>query len=132
MNTEWKRDKQYESKIYTISKIFGGTIYHVEVWVEDLKKSTRFWFGASSGIKRKELSIFEHKERKSSGGIKALLWIRNMIYNFYEWYEPDEGKSSYACIRWSDNRRRKIYERLLREGFQYMIIDKEKILIKRL
>lgn len=127
---EWKRSKEYKDIYYT-SEVFNGCTYMVTVYVEDMfHKSIRFWFGASSGKKRKNLEVFEEKRDKSTGGIKALIWIKNSMLSFPEYYSHNEDKKQFICIQWSDNRRRNIYKRLEREGFYFMQIDGQKTLIK--
>jgi hypothetical protein len=42
------------------------------------------------------------------------------------------GRNQYLCVGWADNRRRNIYERLVKEGFQFMVEGGRKILIKKL
>lgn len=118
---------------YTISKYFGKYKYVVSVFVEETDKSLKYWVGASSGRKRKQLDIFEQKSDKSFGGIKALLWIKSCIFEFPKTHNKYvHGRKEYICIQWSDSRRRDIYSRLIKYGFEFQMIGGEKTLIKRL
>lgn len=131
---KWSRYEQQRDTYYII-KEFNGYKYRVVVYVEKTDKSIKYWFGASSGKKRKEFDIFEDKNNKSLGGIKALFWIKECIFDFPIFYGEIRDLSNlnqYLCIQWVDNRRRDIYSRLQKEGFQFMQISREKILIKKL
>jgi hypothetical protein len=130
---EWVRCNDCgEDETYTKQEVFNGFTYYLEAWIDKTFKTEIFWFAMSSGKKRKELKIFEEKENKSSGGIKPLLWAKKEILNFPEFIKNPLNKKQYLAISWSDSRRRDIYKRLEREGFQFQIIDKQKVLIKKL
>jgi hypothetical protein len=103
--------------------------------IETLNKSLRCWVSVSSGKKRKELDIFHDKDNKSLGGIKALFWIKRVILEFPNYFDKmydTSGLNVYLCIGWADNRRRNIYSRLEKEGFYFMNIDNQKVLIKQI
>lgn len=127
----WIKHKDY-TNVYYCSEEFNGYTYVIQIIPEVLSKSIRYWPSLSSGTKRKELDIFEEKPNKSKGGIKALLWAKDAILDFPNWYKYSYGKQQYICIAWADNRRRNIYERLKSEGFKFMKIDGNKILIKKI
>ncbi len=130
---EWKlKDKGQNYKVYTASKDFNGDLYVVTVYVDKSLKSDKFWIGVSSGKKRKHREVFEEKEYKSKGGIKALMWIKDCIFDFPVWYRNDYNKKQYICIHWSDSRRRDIYKRLENYGFTFSFDGGEKILMKKL
>ena len=128
----WERFKENGWLLYSVSKTFDKCVYKIDMVVDDTFKNTKFWVSVSSGNKRKDLEIFMEKDKKSTGGIKALLWCKTMILSFPDFYrlKNNYNKPCYIHIHWSDNKRRNIYERLLKEGFKYMIIDNKKILIK--
>lgn len=129
----WSADKEY-SNYWNTSKEFDGITYFVEVWVEVSNKSRKYWFGASSGRKRRDLEVFEQKNTKSLVGLKPLMWIKSCIYNFPKFYLAEfeiDGYNQYICIAWSDSRRKKIYSRLLREGFRFGKVGNINCLIKR-
>ena len=133
METDWTRDRDWGQVVYTKSRYFNGCKYCVFISVES-KKCTKYSVGVSSGKKRKHLDIFEEKDSKSSGGIAALLWIKQMIYEFPKWYNENYiviGKQ-YLIIGWADSKRRNVYSRLLNEGFVYMIEYNRKVLRKEL
>lgn len=133
---EWLISETHYDSFY-LSEYFNGYKYTCHVWVEAGGKSFKFWFGASSGKKRKELDIFEDKDNKSLGGLKALFWLKRCVLEFSDWYSPkyirgaaDNKKSKIICISWADAKRRDIYSRL--EGFSFNIIDGNKVLTKKL
>jgi hypothetical protein len=98
-------------------------------------KSIKLWVALSSGKKRKDLKIFEDKENKSFGGIKALIWVKKAILEFPEYYKEayiTEDVKLYICIQWSDNRRRDVYKRLEKDGFYFKHIDGSKALVKEI
>lgn len=130
---EWIRDINYKN-VYCISKKFNNYQYNVIITVfdETESKSIKYWIAASSGKKRREFEIFEEKETKSLGGIKALFWIKEAILDFPGYYGNPYGKAQYICISWADRRRRDIYKRLKAEGFNFAMEDGSKILIKKL
>jgi hypothetical protein len=128
---DWTRDRNYDYKVFTCSENFNGDTYKIMVYIEESHKSVKFYIGASSGNKRDKLEIFEEKQTKSRGGIKALLWIKSKMFEFPEYFDS-RVKNQYICISWSDNRRRNIYKRLEKEGFQFMVEDGKKILMKKL
>ena len=129
---EWIKDKAYTNVYYT-STIFNGYQYNAVMALEETDKSVKYWFSISSGKKRKEFQIFEDKENKSLGGIRALFWIKEAMYDFPLFYGYRiRGRKQYLCVGWADNRRRNIYERLIKEGFQFRSERGNKILIKKL
>lgn len=129
---EWKINTEYMDSFYC-TKEFNGYTYWVEGWAHINAKSIHLWIGASSGKKRRDLSIFEEKDNKSMGGIRALLWIKQMVLEFPEFYRRyAHGKQMYLCIGWADTRRRDIYERLKSEGFMFMVVDGRKCLMKKI
>jgi hypothetical protein len=129
----WEKDERYKN-VYTTSKIFDTYQYNVIISLEDetMSKSIKYWVSASSGKKRKEFTIFEEKEAKSLGGIKALFWIKEAILDFPSFYKNPYNKVEYICIAWADSRRRDIYERLKKEGFVFAMESGVKILRKKL
>lgn len=128
---EWTKYEDF-TNVYVTSKIFNGYQYNVIITVMDKAKSIKYWVAASSGKKRREFEIFEDKEFKSLGGIKALFWIKEAILDFPSFYRNPYKKTEYICIGWADNRRRDIYERLKKEGFNFAMEQGSKILIKKL
>ena len=130
--SDWERVKGYIN-LFTCTETFNGCKYVVEVQSEDRTKSIRLWVAVSSGKKRKELKIFEEKENKSLGGLKALLWIKKVVLDFPRFYKElyrTEDIKLYICISWADSRRRDIYQRLEKEGFFFRQIDGSKTLVK--
>lgn len=117
---------------YKVSKEFEGDIYTVIITAYRTFKSEKFWIAASSGKKKKHRKVLEEKELKSRGGIKALLWIKEVVLAFPAFYENPHNKKQYIVIHWSDSRRRNIYKRLEREGFKFAIDEGFKVLMKRL
>lgn len=128
---EWTKVEGYWN-VYKTSKIFNGYHYSVFITVSNYIKTQKYWVAASSGKKRRELEIFEDKESKSLGGIKALLWIKEAMLDFPFFYKNPYNKREYICIEWSDSRRRDVYERLNKEGFNFAMTKGGKILMKKL
>lgn len=131
---EWIKDSQYTNTYYT-TETFNGYQYNALVIIEETHKSIKYWFHVSSGKKRKEFEIFEDKENKSLGGLRALFWVKDAMYDFPKYFSSRrnlKNKKVYVCIGWADTRRRNIYARLQKEGFQFMIEGGRKILIKKL
>ena len=130
---EWElKERDYYYELYTTSKEFNGDVYVASVQVYRTLKSDKFWFHVSSGKKRKHFEVFEDKEYKSHGGMKALFWIRDAMYDFPKFYKNHYNKKQYLVVGWADTRRRNIYSRLQKEGFQFMIDEGRKVLIKKL
>lgn len=129
---EWIKDTKYTNVYYT-SKQFNGFTYNAVMTLEESDKSVKYWFSTSSGKKRKDFEIFEEKDNKSFGGIKALLWLKDCLFNFPVFFAPKlYGRTAYLVVGWADTRRRDIYARLQKEGFQFMVEGGRKILIKKL
>lgn len=129
---EWIKDKRYTNLYYT-SEIFNGYKYNAVMTLEETDKCLKYWFSVSSGKKRREFEIFEEKDNKSLGGIRALFWIKQAMYDFPEFYKNRVyGRKEYICVGWADKRRRDIYERLIKEGFTYEMEYNRKILRKKL
>lgn len=122
---KWLKDARFEDKVFYTTEKFNGCTYLVEIWIQEFSKMQRFWVAVSSGKKRKMLDVFEAKDIKSSGGLKALFWCRSAIYDFIEFYGP--LKPTYVCIAWSDSRRRDIYTKYLKD-FKITMIDRKKVL----
>lgn len=116
---------------FKVSKEFEGDVYTVIITAYKTLKSDKFWVAVSSGKKKKHREVFEEKDYKSKGGIKALLWVKEVILAFPAFWQNPYNKRQYIVIHWSDNRRRNIYKRLEREGFKFMVDEGFKVLIKR-
>ena len=128
----WTKDKNYTNVWITTEK-FNGYQYNVIVIPDISGKTIKYWIHASSGKKRKEFEIFEDKEHKSLGGIRALFFIRDAMYDFPKYFSNRVGsRTEYLCIGWADSRRRNIYQRLEKEGFQFANHEGKKILMKKL
>ena len=130
----WEKDSMF-TNVWTVKESFNYFTYKVTAIIDKTPKSDKFWISAGSGKKRKELDIWEEKPNKSLGGLKALLWMKRMVLDFPNYYVNScfgrENKRRYLIIAWSDNRRRNIYERLLKEGFVFTIQDNKKVLMKK-
>lgn len=117
-------------------KFFNGCVYRLTIIAYSSNKSVKFWIAVSSGRKRKDLDIFEDKETKSFGGLKALMWLKNKMYEFPKFYNDhysfEANKKQYFQIRWADSRRREIYRRLIKEGFRFIRDGHRKILMKKI
>ena len=129
---EWIKDPKYTNVWYTTKK-FGKYQYNVLVIPEQTDKTIKYWVHASSGKKRKEFEIFEEKASKSLGGIRALFWIKEAMYDFPKYFSNRvRNRTEYLMIGWADSRRRNIYQRLEKEGFLFMVDNGNKILMKKL
>lgn len=131
---DWMKDKNY-TNVWVTTKKFNGYQYNVIVIPDISDKTIKYWVHASSGKKRKEFEIFEDKKNKSLGGIRALFFIRDAMYDFPKYFRNIsniEGKKEYLMIGWADSRRRDIYQRLEKEGFQFANHEGKKILMKKL
>ena len=136
---EWNKLEKYQDCFYT-SKEFNGYTYNVVISVEKSDKSIKYFVAVSSGKKRKEFDIFEEKLNKSFGGIRALFWIREAVYDFPFFHTNSpygrglvQGKNCYLCVGWADSRRKKIYQRYLeKDGFVLMRDNNYNILMKKL
>jgi len=129
---EWIKDPLYTNTYYTTEK-FNGYQYNVLVITEESPKTIKYWIHASSGKKRREFEIFEDKENKSLGGIRSIFWIKEAMYDFPNYFKNKvRDRQQYICIGWSNNRRRNIYSRLIKEGFEFRSEQGRKILIKKL
>ena len=129
---EWTKHKEYVDCYYT-SREFNGYTYNTVISVEVSDKSVKYYVAVSSGKKRRDFDIFEEKSSKSFGGIRALFWIKEAMYDFPKFYSRwVENRNQYICIGWADSRRRDIYKRLEKRGFQFMIEGGRKILMKKL
>ena len=129
---EWNKLDGYTNVFYKLNK-FNGCMYKISITIEETGKSIRMWVDVSSGKKRRHLDIFEEKDDKSYGGIKALMWLKQTMLGFPEWFKSNyntEDVKLYICIAWSDSRRRDIYSRLEKEGFFFKKIDRCKVLVK--
>lgn len=132
----WRRiEDPYWDEVYEMKEEFNGDVYSVFISCEHNPKSVRYWVSTSSGKKRKHREIFEEKESKSKGGIKALLWIKDKVLEFPKWYNDNqcrvENKKEYICVHWTDSKRRNVYSRLQNYGFKFTVDGKYKILMKR-
>lgn len=124
----WVRDKRWTGEVYYTTAVFNNCVYKLEVEIEVRSKSEICWVALSSGKKRKFLDTFEAKPQKSTGGVKALVWAKNILEKISELLARTD-KKVYICIGWSDNRRRDIYSRYLTD-FHLGMINNRKVLIK--
>lgn len=128
---EWKLiEEGYNFEEYQISKTVNGDKYNVIITVYRTLKVDKFWVAVSSGKKRKQELLFEDKEYKAKGGLKALFWVKQVILEFPKFYGNAYNKRQYIIIHWSDNRRRDIYKRLEKDGFRFTMEDGYKVLMK--
>lgn len=130
----WEKDKRYANTFFC-TEIFNDYKYVVSISTEERSKSIRFWVFASSGKKRSELEIYEDKPNKSFGGIRALLWMKKAVLSFPDYYHRHyrtEGMKLIICIAWADSKRKRVYERLKKEGFFFSHIDGNETLIKKI
>jgi len=129
----WEKDTKF-TNVWHAFNTFNGFTYEVVAIIDKTDKSDKFWFSVGSGKKRKDISVWEQKDKKSLGGVSALIWIKNMILYFPEYYTSTpygkDKKRRYLIIGWSDNKRRNIYERLKKYGFRFSMESGNKILIK--
>ena len=131
---EWIKDPEYTNVYYTAKK-FNDYQYNVIITTEETDKSLKYWIHVSSGKKRREFEVFEDKENKSLGGIRALFWVKEAMFDFGDYIKRRrnlDNKNIYICVGWADNRRRNIYQRLEKEGFRFSMGGGKKILIKQL
>ena len=108
-------DIKYRSKNeynQTLEMIFYKTKYIGKVlWEICLQVST----------KRNE---FKYLEQPGKGGLYNLAWAKYVLVEFIN-SELDNSKDNVIVIRWDDSRRRRVYERYLKDlGFQYTIYNK--------
>ena len=135
-NKSWKMDLQYENA-FSIYKKFNSTFYKLTTQLQYHGKTIKYWVFLSSGKKRKEFNYYENKPNKSDGGIKALLWAKEKIFSFHEFFISNycignEVKNFYICLKWADSKRRNVYSRLIKYGFYFMYDEGEKILMKKI
>ena len=123
---EWSQKIEDGYKVYQTEEVFNGDTYRLEVTVDTESKTTKFWISLSSGRKRRDLEILEEKGKKSRGGLKALFWAREAIKDF------EKGlNSGTLVIGWSDTRRKKIYQKYLKD-FQIMKFNEGFVLVKKI
>ena len=105
----FERRAEYEGEHYLTTKTFGNCTYYLFFTIQDAK----VWVSLSSGNKRKYALVFEEKEVKSTGGLKALLWAKETMLLFPDWYlsRPCANHIIMLCIKPADNRRKIIYQR---------------------
>lgn len=109
----------------------NNTKYLVEFSVYENHKTSNIYVGFSGDKKRKKRDSFSSLGNKN--GLKPLIKAKEIILNFVEWYNETYiiPKTAYLCIGWSDNRRKKIYSRLLRDGFKLSKIGNEMLYVKK-
>lgn len=115
----FERRTEYEGEHYLTTKTFGNCTYYLFFTIQDAK----VWVSLSSGNKRKYALVFEEKEVKSTGGLKALLWAKETMLLFPDWYLGKAERSltsekrsaanriTMLCVKPVDNRRKIIYQR---------------------
>lgn len=127
----WLKTKDFEGyEMYSAKEKFDGIVYNLIIYVWEQRSTELFWIGLSSGNKRKDLRVFEDKPKKIPASLKGLLWAKDMILKFPEYYGNKLNKKQYLCISWADSRRRDIYSRLEKYGFKFDFIGGQKALIK--
>ena len=124
-----------ESLDYHFTELYVNEVkYRMEFLIDLTLNSTKIYTSISSGKKRKLLNIFEEKIEKSFNGLKPLIIAKKIMYEFGEYYKKEwiNYGDVFLCIQWSDNRRKNIYSRLLKEGFRFSKVDKTTTLIKNI
>ncbi|WP_373752354.1 hypothetical protein [Jeotgalibaca porci] len=128
----------YISKIRMPSGQTAEIIF--EAYTSENNEHTYFWVVLDVYHKRKQR---DENVLKQTGkdGIQTLLWAKKQIIEFEELLL--EGHISwlkenvYIALGWEDNRRRRVYERGLRDiGFRYEyssdVWDGKKVLLKKI
>ena len=124
-----------ESLDYHFTEFYVNDVkYRMEFLIDLTLNSTKIYASISSGKKRKLLNVFEEKKEKSNNGLKPLIIAKNIMYEFGCYYKKEwiNYGDVFLCIQWSDNRRKNIYARLLKEGFKFTKVDKIPTLIKNI
>ena len=138
MKTFKKHTRDYSDEYifgwYKSTKLKSGKT--IEIWFtpEEFQSKLLFWVYAVTYHKRKqEKYIFLTTNNKD--GVAGLLWLKEQILLFEEEYqsEPETDKDTYIVVSWDDNRRRNVYNRgLSKYGYQFNMIDNEKVLRKKI
>lgn len=124
-----------ESLDYHFTEFYVNEVkYRMEFYINLTLNSTKIYTSISSGKKRKLLNIFEEKGIKNNNGLKPLIIAKNIMYEFGCYYKKEwiNYGDVFLCIQWSDNRRKNIYTRLLKEGFRFTKVDNTTTLIKNI
>lgn len=80
--------------------------------------------------KRKE--SFKYKQQTGTDGLKSLIWAKGCIKDFID-KEIDREVENVIIVQWDDNKRRKAYERGLKElGFKLTNFDKRMSLLLKI
>ena len=115
------QERNYET--YQIVKEFGRDKYFLEFMID----SDKVFVYLSSGNKRKHKEVFEDKDYKSSGGLKALFWARDSMFDFIK-FRP----TKYTVVGWTNSRRKRVYKRALCDyGFYEGVVEKVPCLLKK-
>ena len=99
-------------------------------WYYPLKRRVDWYVFFNIVDKRKE--TFKYKQQTGTDGLRSLIWAKSCIRNFIE-HEVDRGVENAIIVQWDDNKRRKAYERGLKEfGFKLVNFDRRMSLMLRI
>jgi hypothetical protein len=115
-------------RIYTYINNSKYEMSFYSYWFNNFK-TVRFYISIGSGKKRKETQMGAiEKTNKSDGGLKTLVWCKEMIKKFIEEYESlsvwhKDLESMYLIVQWENNRLREIYKNKLKDLGFYTTVD---------
>lgn len=90
-------------------------------WYYQKKRRIDWYICFDIADKRK--NKFKYKQQTGTDGIRSLLWAKNCIKDFIE-NEIRKDIDNVIIVQWDDNKRRKVYERGLKElGFKLTNFD---------
>lgn len=111
---DYVKSEEYQD-CWVISKKFNTTTYYVYLSVEFEK----LYVAMANSKKKKYKSFFEEHPQPTDGGIPALLWVKDAMLQFPEWYKSRYKKElKFIYLKGSDSRRQRVYKYFLNKcGF---------------
>lgn len=99
-------------------------------WYYPLKRRVDWYVCFDIVDKRKE--NFKYKQQTGTDGLRSLVWAKSCIKDFIA-HEIDREVENAIIVQWDDNKRRKAYERGLKElGFKLVNFDKRMSLMLKI
>lgn len=111
------------------SKNDAGQIINLQVDSEEYDNlvywNVVFWVGKNS-------RRYEYNQQTGRDGLRSLLWAKRCLVHFMTTVERNHLRQ-HLLVGWDNNRRKKTYERGLRDlGFRYARLERQIVLHKAL
>jgi hypothetical protein len=129
---------EYDSGYYNTKKLSNGQTATILFFKDNLKRDIEYSVAFVIANKKKHIKqwLLEEKDvlsDKETGncGLEGLIWAKKQLFEFEEFIKERYNEKTFICIYWTDNRRRNVYEKVLKKiGYEMNYRHSRKCLSK--